>query len=236
MKNLLFAASFLISVQMLAQASEPAKLSISGTAKISVKPTLTVVSLDIRSSNDSYAGTVEELTRRVDMLVSVLKDIKFPENKIITSNFSVDQTYAYIDGVRKATGFNGVQNLKVQFEQDKKRLLEVLTSVTSSHADPEITVSFDLDAASKEKLKQELMLKAVNDAKSKATLIAEQADYKVSGIKEIQYGLATAQIPVSPGARVFEMASTSDAQVSNFEVSDLTFSDQVLIVFEIVPK
>ncbi len=237
MKVFFLVAISFFYVQVFGQEVSQSLLHVSGKAEMSVKPTTTIVSLDIRSSNETYAGAVQELTERVDLLVKVLKGLKFKENEILTSNFSVDKNYAYIDGQRTATGFNGLQTLKVQFEQEKERLLSVLTEVTGSKADPEITVSFDLDDESKDKLKQELMLQAVSDASEKANLIAEQAGHKVSGIKEIKYGLSSGDVPYQGGGAMFEMAArSSDVQVSNFEVSDLTMSDQVLIVFQIVPK
>ena len=235
MKVFLLAVLSVVSFQLIGQEPSISLLHVSGKAEASVKPTLTIVSLAIRSSKDTYAGAVEDLTGRVDLLAKVLKDQKFQDDQIITSNFSVDKNYAYIDGQRKATGYNGVQTLKVQFEQDKARLLAVLTAATSSQADPEISVSFDLDDETKARLKEELMVAAVSDATSKAKLIAEQANHQLAGIREIKYGLASEEISF-PSGEMFQMATRGDVQVNTFEVSDLTLTDQVLIVFKIAPK
>lgn len=236
MKTYLFVAISLFSLQVFGQQSSQPYLHVSGQAQVAVKPTLSVVSLSIKSSGNTYAGTVEDLINRVDVLVSGLKQLKFKDQEIFTSNFSVDKNYVYDKGERKEKGFNGQQTLKVQFEQDKERLLKVLTSVANSTADPEISVSFDLDGEQMKKLKDELIKQAVNDAHAKAQLIASQSNHQITGIKDIKYGVGSSNFPEPAVYADFKAESRLAVEVSNFEAADLTFSDQVQIVFKIAPK
>lgn len=228
---LLIALSFL-SIQLLGQEKSQPLLHVSGEATISVKPTLAVITMTIRSSGATYAGTVEELTNRIDVLTEVLKGVKFKEQEIFTSNFAIDKNYVYVQGERKEKGFNGLQTLKVQFKQDKDRLVQVLTAAAGSNANPEIAVSFDLDAEQKKEVKDELIRQAVSDATAKAELIVAQANHQIVGIKEIRYGV---EAPNNPGPVYanFRAESAIAADVSNFEAADLSFSDQVNIVFVI---
>ena len=212
-----------------------AMLEVQGNATLAAKPTRTIVTLSIKSTADTYAGTVEGLVQRVDLLVDVLKSLKFRDQDIQTSNFRVDKNYVYVQGQRQEKGFNGVQTLKVKFDQEKELLLKVLTKAASSKADPEIAVSFDLDAKSKENLREELIRLAVRDAKRKAQLIATESGYGISGIKDISYGVSNARPPVT------ELAFTANRQeasatVSNFEVADLSYTDSVLIRYYIKPE
>jgi len=55
-------------------------LRVRGNSELTVKPTRTVISLTIKSVNPTYAGSVVELIKRVDILTKVLKDIKFKED------------------------------------------------------------------------------------------------------------------------------------------------------------
>lgn len=233
--SLFFALSF-FSLQVFGQDSSPSLLHVSGQAEVSVKPTLSVVTLTIRSSGDSYAGAVENLVNRVDMLTIVLSELKFKEEEILTSNFSVEKNFVYVQGERKEKGFNGLQTLKVQFVQEKERLLRVLTAVANSDADPEVTVSFDLDNEQKAKLKDELLREAVKDAQSKAQLIADQANQQIIGIQDIKYGIGNSTIPSPVAFSAMKAESRAGADFSNFEAANLTFSDQVLMVFKIAPR
>lgn len=233
MKSLVFFVLSVLSIQVMGQEALPSLLHVSGQAEVSMKPSLTVVALNIRSSNETYAGTVEDLTQRVDLLVGVLKDLKFKEQEIFTSNFSVVKDFVYVQGERKAKGFNGVQTLKVQFGQNKETLLKVLTAVANSQSDPEISVAFDLKAEEKADLKDELIRQAVRDGHAKAKLIAETSEHQVTGIHEIRYGTLTQPSPVYAS---FKAESRMAGEVSTFEAENLTFSDQVMIVFEIKSK
>jgi len=226
----------LLTISSVAQDSTSI-LRVKGNSELSVKPTRTVISLTIKSINPTYAGSVEELIKRVDILTKVLRDIKFKEEEIITSNFSVNKNRIYTDGEWKDEGFVAVQTMKVQFEQDKKRLLEVLNSTTSSTADPEISLSFELDNERKLKLKSELIKLAVKDAKVRADLIATEAGYKIVGIREINYGVGYSEPDELYAVADMEYLEVElDVEISNFEVANLTFSDYVNVVFIIKKK
>ena len=212
-------------------------LRVKGNSELSVKPTITVISLTIKSVKPTYTGSVEDLIKRVDILTESLKNIKFKEDEIITSNFSVNRNRILKDREWIDDGFVAVQTMKVEFEQDKRRLLEVLNTSTSSTADPAISLSFELDNERKLKLKSELIKLAVKDAKSKAELIATEAGYKIVGIKEINYGLGyTGADELYTIADMETLEVDLDVEISNFEVANLTYSDFVNMVFNIKQK
>jgi len=236
MKYFILSLLVFLSVELTAQDSI-STLRVRGNSELSVKPTQTVISLTIKSIQPTYAGSVENLINRVDVLTKVLTDIKFKEEEIITSNFSVNENKIYVKGEWKDSGFVALQTLKIQFEQDKKRLLEVLNTTTSSNAAPEISLSFEIDNERKLKLKSELIKLAVRDAKTKADLIANEAGYKIIGIKEINYGLGYSEADELYAVADMENLEVElDIELSNFEVSNLTFSDFVNVVFIIQLK
>lgn len=215
-------------------ASSPSLLTVQGVSEMSVKPTQTIVSLTIKSEEKTYAGAVKSLIERVNILSTNFKEIEFEEKNIMTSNFQVNKNQININGKWIEEGFIAVQSLKVVFKQDKKRLLEVLNTATSSKANPEIAIAFDLDNISIINTRNELIKAAVKDAKSKAEIIAKEANYQISGIKEINY-MNTFYYPRGRGGLV-ESNMYMDKTISNFEVESLTFSENVSIVFEITKK
>lgn len=211
---------------------ETSILRVKGNSELSVKPTRTVISLTIKSVNPTYAGSVENLIKRVDILHQALRGIQFKEHEIITSNFSVSEHRVMKDRQWVVDGFAAVQTINVQFEQDKERLLAVLNTSASSSSTPDISLSFELDNERKLKLKSELIKLAVKDAKVKAELIATEAGYEIIGIQEINYGLGH-----SAGNELYAVANKEyletalDIEISNFEVANLTYSDFVNVVF-----
>ena len=122
----------------------------------------------------------------------------------------------------------------VRFEQHEERLLEVLSKAASSQSDPEINISFALDNESKKKVKDKLIKLAVADAKEKAELIAKEAGYKIAGIQEIKYGVTYPTL--APQVAFADSRNFAEVAISNFEVSNLTFSESVDMTFKITEK
>ena len=231
MKNLIALIFLLVGFLAKAQEAKPI-LRVVGNSELSVKPTRTVISLTISSIDPTYAGSVEKLITRVDLLTKVLNDLKFKDEKIITSNFRVSKNTKYSNGTRTDDGFIAIQTLKVRFEQDKERLLEVLSKTTSSKADPIIDINFELDNDRKAKLKRKLIKLAVIDAKRKSEIIVTESGYKIAGVKEIIYSRNNDRSDdIFMMAEMEELTVDLDIEITSFEAANLTFSDNVTIVY-----
>lgn len=231
MKTYILSLGFLVVALCLSAQEETSVLKIRGQSKISVKPNLTVVSFGIKALHSNYSGTVEELTKRVDLLTDVLKKAGFKEEEILTANFSINKNIVYERGTRKDSGYVANQVLFVEFVQDKDKLLDVLNKTTGSKADPSISISFSLDESKKREIRDLLIKGAVEDAHRKAKLICKTSGCEIESIKEIDYG-ADNQIFPSFQEKVLTRASMdTESQVSSFEASDLTFQDEIKMVF-----
>ncbi len=238
MRTLIFLTVLMVGIHSV-MAQEAPELSVIGQSQISVEPTLTVISYTVRSKQMSYVAAVEDMTRRVDQLVDILKKTGFKTEEIVTSNFMVAEQFAYDRGQRRSDGFAATQALRIEFGVNKKRLLDILTKTTAGTVNAEVGISFTLDEAGKSALALQLIKMAVDDAKKKAEAIAEASGYTVTGIKEISYGSPPVTTP-RPMARAETMTlAVSDAggaQVSNFEAADLVFTDTVSIIYTIGPS
>lgn len=209
-------------------------LSVEGNASMAVKPTTTTINLNIESKHTSYPGAVQSMIERVDQLTKDLKKLGFEDKDIVTSNFNVNQSRIYVRNQWKDSGFVATQNLIVSFDQDKKKLLEVLNTATKSSSRPSISLSFGLDASKKESVKNELIKLAVSDAKTKADIIAAASGYQITGIKEIRYGeLNRSPLPMYEAAASRSFMKTADVEIANFEASDLRFNESISIVYTI---
>ena len=221
---------------LLVNAQKNATLNVVGSAQLSVSPTITVVTLSINSKDSAYDKSVKKLIERVDLLTNDLEEIGFKDDQIITSTFNVDEDYEYGERGSVMVGYEAVQSIKVSFDQNKERLIEVLNKSVSSTADPSISLYFDLDNERKDKLKKELIKIAVQDAKSKGEIIAKEADYKIIGIKEINYSVRDYAYLDIPMTMQEDQADMMDIKISNIETKDLTFRDQVQIIFYVEKK
>mgnify|MGYP000860075637 CR=1 FL=1 len=236
MKNLIYLSLFIVSISSSFAQNNSSTLKINGSAIISVKPTQTVVTFNISEIRMSYSESIAKLTERVDLLSKSLLKLGFNTTDITTSNFDIRQNIIYNRGQQKDSGYVTSQTLQVVFEQSKEKLLSVLNNTANSRANSSISISFQLDNESKSILRDQLIVLAVKDARNKADLIADASLYKVTGIKEIQYGMNnTIAYDKSAMYRTASM-QLEDVSISNFEAANLSFNENVYIEYYIENK
>lgn len=236
MKSMLVIMIMLTSMQVFSQSMLPGVIKVKGSSEISTKPTVAVVTFSIVSHSSSYASTLEDLSNRMEIINKTLKDLKFKEEEIITSSFSVNKEYSYDDGERKENGFTGVQTISVKFPQDKKRLVEVLNKSTSNKANAEVNLGFELDEATKNQVKDKLLEAAIKDARHKADILVKASGYKIIAMQEINYGVVNQGIsPQNYAMAEMSFKRSADVNFGGMEPQELIFSDTVDVVFLMQP-
>ena len=89
----------------------------------------------------------------------------------------------------------------------------------------------------REKLQNELIKKAINDAKQKAKLIADASNQQIIKIKTIKYGTFS----IDDYGAYNDAGLNMDLKLSygvptsslGFDIAELTFTDYVIIIYEI---
>lgn len=231
--------SHIIAILILASGSILAQNSIStlnvkGGATLNVRPTQTVVTFNITETKTSYEESIQGLTSKVDLLGKSLQKVGFEQSQIRTSNFDIRKNIVYDKGQREDKGFIASQTLRVTFQQNKEQLIKILNEATKSQADASIQIRFELIATDKKNFQDKLLKLAVEDARSKAELIATASGYTVSGIKNITYLSGDNGRPLVAYRNTTTLESSTGIQ--NFEAADLMLSEEVNIEFIIDKK
>lgn len=221
---------FICTIILIFQAK--AQLNVTGQASISVKPDRAIISYSINESKDSYNEAIDAMTNRIDELTQSLMKIGFKKEEIKTSNFNIRQNRKYRQGEHVGEEFIASQSLEVKFVHSNKRLLEVLNFTTSAKSTPNVSIAFDLSDDERDKVRAQLIRKAVADARGKADILAAETGYQIKGVKEINYGANTSQPRPIPG-NMGIMRTLDKSDLSNFEAKDLTLNEQVFISYEI---
>ncbi|WP_422359517.1 SIMPL domain-containing protein [Reichenbachiella sp.] len=222
----------LIPIYFLAILTASAQLNVTGQASISVQPERTIVTYSINETRDSYDEAISTMTKRIDALTNALTKIGFKKEEIKTANFNIRQNRKYRQSEPKGEEYVASQTLEIRFDHSTKRLLEVLNKTTSDESAPSVSIAFGMSDEQEKTVKNQLIQKAVADARAKAEVIASATGYQIKGIKEINYG-GSSNTPRPYATNMGMMKSFAESDMSNFEAKDLTISDQVFISYEI---
>ena len=222
----------LIPIYFLAIISAFAQLNVTGQASISVQPERTIVTYSINETRNSYDEAISLMTKRIDALTSSLIKIGFKKEDIKTANFNIHQNRIYRQGEPKGQEYVASQTLEIRFDYSTKKLLEVLNKTASDESAPSVSIAFGMSDEQEKSVKNQLMQRAVTDARAKAEILASATGYTIKGIKEINYsGISSSPRPYQ--ANMGMMKTFAESDMSNFEAKDLTISDQVFISYEI---
>lgn len=216
----------------------PRNITIRGTGKISVSPDLTVVTLNLKDVDKDYEKAMEKAASKMEDLRGALAKIGFSKEDLKTTNFNVNTEYESRrnqDGSYSQVfkGFACYHSLKIEFDFDTKKLANVLSSIASSVAEPELNVSFTVK--DKDAVSDMLLKSATENAKRKAEILTSSSDVKLGRIISIVYDWGNRDL-VSPTRYALDnRAMKLSAAPNSIDISpdDITVTDTVTFIWEI---
>lgn len=212
-------------------------ITVRGTANISVKPDLIIVSMDLVSHKYNYEDTMVLATNSVVAIEKAIKSVGFNEKELKTTSFNINTSYkSYYDEDNKyKSKFDGYvceQGLKLQFDLDMKVLSNVLVAIAESKVNPKLNIGFSVK--DKDAVSEELLIKATENARKKAEVLAKASRVNLGKLVSIDYNWSELNIYSHTS---YEMESKSlvmeEAYAPNIEPDDINVRDTVAFVWEI---
>lgn len=177
-----------ISMALVAQ-NEPV-LTVLGQAKMKVIPDVTTINIALTSVHQEYSQSVQNLEQKASELKKFLETKGIDEKYVDSENFKVDKQYDFVDGERKYIGFNAKLWIQLKFENDNALVNEIINAIgESNNTESEISIDYEISLAKQDSVNTELIKSAIDDAKKKATLIAESTGQELIKIAKITYGV-----------------------------------------------
>lgn len=217
-------------------------IRVTGKGMIKVKPDVTRITVTLDGVDIDYGKTLEMSTKDTEALKDIFEKHGFERSDIKTLSFNIDTKYESYQTKDKSwrerfVGFEYKHILKVEFDSDNERQGKVLYSLANAKGiSPDFRLSFTVK--DKEASKNELLGKAVTDAKAKAQVLTDAAGVKLGDIKSIDYSWGEIQFEYSPiGRNAFTTAMCVDGDDGSFDLDiepdDIEVSDTVTVVWEI---
>lgn len=217
-------------------------IRVTGKGQIKVRPDMTRISLSLEGTYPEYGEALRRSSQDTEKLKDLLTGFGFERSDLKTLNFHVGTEYeSYKDhGAYKQrfVGYKYHHTMKVEFESDNERLGKVLYALAHCPVRPEFRLSYTVKDP--EAAKNELLSKAVTDARVKAAVLTQAAGVALKDIQSIDYSWGQINFEVQPMNRMLMAEECCDSAINeagsydmDVEPDDIEVSDTVTVVWEI---
>ena len=218
-------------------------IRVTGKGQIKVKPDTTRITISLEGTWPEYGETLRHSSQDTERLKDVLSAFGFERSDLKTLNFNVETEYeSYKDKgtyKQRLIGYRFTHMMKVEFPSDNDRLGKVLYALANCPLKPEFRLSYTV--SDPEAAKNDLLGKAVTDAKEKASVLTQAAGVTLKDIQSIDYSWGEIDFEYRPMNRMLmadeylarPMVAESPSYDMDIEPDDIEVSDTVTVLWEI---
>ena len=218
-------------------------IRVTGKGQIKVKPDTTRITISLEGTRPEDGETLRHSSQDTERLKDVLSAFGFERSDLKTLNFNVETEYeSYKDKgtyKQRLIGYKFTHMMKVEFPSDNDRLGKVLYALANCPLKPEFRLSYTV--SDPEAAKNDLLGKAVTDAKEKASVLTQAAGVTLKDIQSIDYSWGEIDFEYRPMNRMLmadeylarPMAAESPSYDMDIEPDDIEVSDTVTVLWEI---
>jgi len=177
---------------------------------------------------DAYALAVSQINNLKEAVVKA----GFCKDDLKTTSFNVDTAYEKITDTRGNSrkvfdGYSCLHRLKLSFDMDTGKLSKVLSAISESDTEPELSVQFTLK--DRDEVEAALLASAAKNARDKAVVLCEAMGAKLGQLIRIDYNWEEIDII----SRVYCDCSAGVQKSMDFTPDDIDVADNATFVWEI---
>ena len=147
-------------------------ISVSGSAEIEVAPDEAEIRFSIITEALNSSQAQQQNAQIVSQVIAALRAQGVPESAIETLAFSVDQIREWEQGQYVYKGYRVRNTIKVT-TRDMTTVGDLLDRAVAAGANDVDGVSFQLSTEAQQKVREQLLQQAAEDAQNKATLLTQ---------------------------------------------------------------
>lgn len=212
-----------------------ATMRINGTGQMRVAPDLAVVSMTVKATDKDFNKAVKKLNEKTEQLNKKLLNAGFKKEEIKTSQLNVQENGQWREGTYVDSGYVASQYIELRFKRDQQRMSKLMEAFSQEKgAEALFHFGFTLSDEARQQANEELIRKAIQDARNKATLIAKASGVKLGKIRNIVYGQPDYQpMPMyKTEAMAMSARGASDQAMPDIEVQEIEMQDTITIFWE----
>lgn len=222
-------------------------IHVTGKGMLKVHPDMTMITMDLEGQYPNYDETLRHSAEDTEDLKKILSGFGFERSDLKTLSFDIDpdfESYEERRGnqkqyKRRLVGYKFTHRLKVKFPSDNDRLGKILYALANCPLKPEFRISYTVK--DQESAKNELLSRAIADAKEKTKVLTAAAGISLGDIQAIDYSWGEINFDISPMRKLmecvdYEMEPTlgSKPYAIDIEPDDIEAADTVTVIWEII--
>ncbi|SET44309.1 hypothetical protein SAMN05444285_11339 [Draconibacterium orientale] len=188
-KIILSLAVMLFAFGSFAQNNQNGIITVEGKSSVKLAPEEISFTVNFSVKDENYKQCAEMSVEKIDKIKKLFIKNGIDEELIKTNSFAIHEVQKYDPQLRQPV-FEGYEanipvTIRTQKDYEKNdKIFELIKDNLQSN----FNLNFALSEEQMEMVKEKLIQLAVEDAKQKATVIAQSADVQLGKIKSIQYG------------------------------------------------
>jgi uncharacterized protein YggE len=238
MKTIFLAASILLLLKLTSSHSQTIQtINLVEECSMDVTPDLLLIDYNIESTDKKESESMAKLNAHVTAGLAELAKIGFPKEDLKLSGFNVNKDLDFTGGKMKDNGFRAEQNIRIKVPLAKKELIGKL--MESMTIDPQVnvhvSVSSALSAELETKTREALIVKVIEQAKTKALLIAKSLNVILTDVHSVDQKSTLHSVTSSLGEGFLhaEVAYKNENNWSMTSVDEIEVSETIHIVWNI---
>lgn len=216
-------------------------ISVTGTATAEAAPDLLTVRFGVETQEKTAKEALEKNSSLMNAVIGALKQAGISEDEIATSNFSIYPVYDYYNdpitnrGTQELIGYR-VSNVVSVETKNLDSAAAIIDGGVSAGANRVDSVFFSLSPQKHMDLKDDLLSKAVLNAKSKAQKALSPLDHQIIGVKAVSLSEFAVPYPQPMYDAGFAVAESFKAAPTPIFTSDQDVTTTANVVFIIGSK
>ena len=214
-------------------------IRVTGKGTIKATPDTVVLSLKIEGICKEYDEIVELASMELEYIKRVLEKQGFKKEDLRTVDFDIyprHESQKDKKGNYKSVfvGYGYERKMKLSFPKDNHRLGKVMVALARCGADPSISINYTISDT--ESLKNQILEKAIRDARQKAIALCRGAEVELGEIVNIDYSFGTVffeTAPIEMGCLAEKSCSIGYEPDFDIEPDDISSSDNVTVIYRI---
>jgi len=220
---------------IMAQRSEAQdRFSVNGSGIVYAKADIANITVGLKTgTKKSAAEATTDSTDKMNRIIQSLKDLSIEEKDIKTADYNLNPVYNWLEGKGQVLqGYEVTQNVSVKV-RDLAKIGDVIAKTTEQGANQIGNVSFTID--DEYELKNQARELAIQKAKEKAQLIADQTGMKLGDVKSVyENAEIVSPMPMYANAKMdLEVSNQSALAAPSIQTGQNEIKVEVTLVYEV---